>query len=161
MPLIYKTYNSSAEEYTSTTPTNESDLGLSIDSTISENWKLEWKLSFSYSTTSAAPIFGLSGINYSSSSGGYGEYQELYFDIDYGTGCTQSFDNINGWTGSYSIANYPSASNIFHIITITTAIEGYSSFNSNVQNYIYPTIAVANSGDICRILNGFGTSIYF
>ena len=61
-------------------------------------------------------------------------------------------------TGTYNISNFPSAANVFHILTLTAIIDGYTGYSGNVQYTIYPTIAVVNSGDICRILEGYGIS---
>jgi hypothetical protein len=42
-------------------------------------------------------------------------------------------------------------------VTITAVIAGYMGDAETV----HPTIAVATSGDICRILQGYGTSVSY
>lgn len=156
--IVYADYPSTAQEFTSTTPASVSEFGLAIASGVSENWKLEWKLAFSYSTESAAPVFGITMTGVTGNSL-WGSQTQLYFDFDYGPGCTQNWDVNEGTVvGPYSAPNYPSAADVYHFVTITAAIILDSGYGSNDQSIIYPTVAVVTSGDICRVLQGFGTS---
>lgn len=156
MSYVDANYPSVAAEFTSTSITNMTDFGLYVDAAISNTWKLTWKLAFSYSNETSAPKFsvniatgGLSGL---------GTFDQLYVDFDYGPGWIGNYSTEEaGWIGPNTSPDYPSAADVFHIVSLDLLVTGYTSGSTTV----YPTVVVAASGDICRILQGHGTVTSF
>jgi hypothetical protein len=168
MTVVWMERFSVAEQFTSTSPTDLDDLALTIEgpANISDprkSYKLEWKIVFNYSNTNAAPRFDLTPV-YGNTSQLYREWDQPLnggdvgtFEFYYSGSSSPSAGEEQSGSVPYSAVPYPANSGNpkWYVLTMTLLIHETSVGIGNTSD-IKPRIAVANSGDVARIIQGYG-----